>query len=309
MKKLITALLSAAIALGAAPAGAYALDPLHTATVDGVTYSFAVNDGNAEITSVSGAAGEITIPSELEGFKVTSIGDKAFFGQTALGFVYFPDSLENIGQSAFAGCTAMDQLAVPNNVKTIGSSAFMGCTSLVFASVGDGVTVIPDDCFFSCPSLREVYLPSKLERIGSEAFFGCPELDTLIPETVTEIGYNALGYTTSAHSSYSTQVDGFIVGGKVGSAAETYASENGFDFLDPDNYVAGDVNKDGRVDAKDASAVLAEYARASTGAELTFTPWQRYVGDIKPDMVIDANDASRILIEYARLSTTSDSAL
>ena len=125
-------------------------------------------------------------------------------------------------------------------------------------------------------------------------------------ESVTDIGYSAIGYQSDAHSSYTTKINGFIIGGKTGSSAEAYANEYGFDFLDPDNYLAGDVNKDGRVDAKDASTVLAEYGRASTGVELLFSPWQKIVGDMKPDKVIDANDASKILIEYARLSTLSD---
>ena len=57
MKKVIAALLSVSVLLGAAPLGAAALDPLHTVEQDGVTYSFAVSDGNAEIVSVSGSKG------------------------------------------------------------------------------------------------------------------------------------------------------------------------------------------------------------------------------------------------------------
>ena len=315
MKKLVTALLSGALMLGAVPAAAYAEgnSSEKTAEVDGVTYTYTIEDSDPAgitIMSVSEVEGAFTMPEKIDGYKVTGIYDKAFFGQTKLEFINLPNSIEYIGRSAFAGCTSMTELVIPDSVATIGDGAFMGCSKLLTASVGKGVREIPDDCFFSCPSLAEIYLPSNLTKIGDEAFFGCPKLDTLIPETVTEIGYRALGYQPAAHS-YSTamQVKGFIVGGKVGSAAETYAEENNFDFLDPDNYLEGDVNKDGKVDAKDASAVLSEYSRASTGAELTFTPWQKYVGDMKPDMVIDANDASRILIEYARLSTTSDSAL
>ena len=314
MKKLIAALLSAAVTLGAAPAAAHAEDTPSekTAEVDGVTYTYTIEDSDPAgitIMSTSEIVGTLTMPAEIDGHKVIGIYDKAFLGQTNLEFIYLPNSLEYIGDWAFAGCTSMTELVIPDSVGTIGDSAFMGCTDLFVAYIGEGVRELPDDCFFSCPSLKEVTLPSKLRKIGNEAFYGCPELDTVIPESVTEIGYSALGYEPSLHSSYSTRTDGFIVSGRVGSAAEAYAEENGFDFLDPDNYLAGDVNKDGRVDAKDASAVLAEYSRASTGAELKFTPWQKYVGDMKPDRVIDANDASRILIEYARLSTMSDSSL
>ena len=308
MKRFFALASAAVLAVCAVPASAYAEGDFdgHTAVVDGVTYTYTIEDSEPAgitIMSASPAEGTLTLPEEIDGHKVICINDKAFFGQTKLTYIYLPSTLERIGDSAFAGCTSLTQFDVPDSVSVIGLSAFMGCYNLKTVSVGKGVTEIPYECFFSCSSLKEAYLPDGLKTIGTEAFFGCPELDTLIPESVTEIGYSAIGYQSDAHSSYNAKINGFIIGGKTGSAAETYANKYSFDFLDPDNYLAGDINKDGKVDAKDASAVLSEYSRASTGADLTFTPWQRIVGDMKADKIIDANDASKILIEYARLST------
>ena len=303
MKKLIASLLSASVLLGAAPLGATALDPLHKVQQDGVTYSFAVADGNAEIVSVSGAKGSITVPSRLETYNVTAIGDKAFLGQTELEKAVLPKTLTAIGESAFAGCSALTELTIPDAVKTIGSGAFMSCYALVTVKIGSGVTVIPDDCFFSCPALTEVTLPAKLKSIGNEAFFGCPDIEVTIPETVTEIGSNALGMQADAHSSMIVRTEGFLIFGKKGTCAEEYAAEQGTDFLDPEDFLAGDVNDDSKVDAKDASAVLTEYSRASTGAALTFTKKQRIVSDMEADGAINSKDASKILIEYAKLST------
>ena len=303
MKKLIASLLSASVLLGAAPLGAAALDPLHTVKQDGVTYSFAVSDGNAEIVSVSGANGSITIPSKLETYSVTAIGDKAFLGQTELEKAVLPKTLTAIGGSAFAGCSALTELTIPDSVKTVGSSAFMSCYALGTVKIGSGVTAIPDDCFFSCPALTEVTLPAKLKSIGNEAFFGCPDVEVTIPSTVTEIGSNALGMQADAHSSMIVRIEDFLIFGKKGSIAEEYAAEQGIDFLDPDDFLAGDVNGDSKVDAKDASAVLTEYSKASTGAALTFSRKQRTIGDMDADGAINSKDASNILIEYARLST------
>lgn len=65
----------------------------------------------------------------------------------------------------------------------------------------------------------------------------------------------------------------------------------------PVNY--GDVNGDGRIDAVDASSVLAEYAAVSVGKPSTFTSSQRNLADMNKDGRVDAVDASTILSIYA----------
>lgn len=59
-----------------------------------------------------------------------------------------------------------------------------------------------------------------------------------------------------------------------------------------------DVNFDGLVDGRDASAVLTEYARISVGNEPLFTETQRYVADANGDGIITATDATDILTYY-----------
>ena len=65
----------------------------------------------------------------------------------------------------------------------------------------------------------------------------------------------------------------------------------------------GDVNTDGAVDAKDASAVLVAYAKASTGKDTDLTDEQKIAADINYDGHVDAKDASQILVYYSYLST------
>ena len=67
----------------------------------------------------------------------------------------------------------------------------------------------------------------------------------------------------------------------------------------------GDVNADGKVDAKDASMVLMAYARMSTGAEDGLTEKQRKAANVNGDDKVDAKDASSILAYYALVSTAS----
>ena len=74
--------------------------------------------------------------------------------------------------------------------------------------------------------------------------------------------------------------------------------------IEPD-YTLGDVNNDGKVDAKDASLVLVEYAKMSTGGTGDFTEVQKLAANVNSDSKIDAKDASFILTYYAMASTAS----
>lgn len=71
----------------------------------------------------------------------------------------------------------------------------------------------------------------------------------------------------------------------------------------PEDNGLGDANEDGKVDAKDASAILAEYAMMSTRGDSTFTDNQRNAADVNKDGKTDAKDASCILAYYAYIST------
>ena len=66
----------------------------------------------------------------------------------------------------------------------------------------------------------------------------------------------------------------------------------------------GDPNNDGKVDAKDATFVLGEYALRSTGAEAEPLPPEiETAADVNKDGFIDAKDASSILAYYSYIST------
>ena len=69
------------------------------------------------------------------------------------------------------------------------------------------------------------------------------------------------------------------------------------------NDIMGDVNSDGMVDGRDASAILSAYAKASLGEELEV---DMVLSDYDFNGIIDARDASAVLTEYAKSSVDSD---
>ncbi|MDE5935843.1 MAG: hypothetical protein K2G83_00330 [Ruminococcus sp.] len=69
-----------------------------------------------------------------------------------------------------------------------------------------------------------------------------------------------------------------------------------------DDIAMGDLNRDGMVNAADASAVLAEYSLLSTSGDSSFTEKQKLEADTNKDSVINAKDASNILEYYSYVS-------
>ena len=70
-------------------------------------YYAVLEDGTAEITGYDGLETELVIPSEIDGYTVTHIGDSAFFGCYSLTEITIPDSVTSIGDYAFADCNSL----------------------------------------------------------------------------------------------------------------------------------------------------------------------------------------------------------
>ena len=123
-----------------------------------------------------------------------------------------PDSVTKIGEHAFDNCYCLERVEISGSVKNIGDSAFNNCYWLTSLKIAEGV-----------------------ENIGAEAFFGCYRLSAVtIPSSVTDIGRNAFGYFIDYDVNYEeyVKVNGFTIYGVPGTAAETYAIENGFNFIE-----------------------------------------------------------------------------
>ncbi|MCQ2491266.1 MAG: Ig-like domain-containing protein [Ruminococcus sp.] len=70
-------------------------------------------------------------------------------------------------------------------------------------------------------------------------------------------------------------------------------------------YILGDTSGEGFIDSKDASEILAEYSRLSTGKG-TFTGSRAKAADVNGDGRINASDASDVLKYYSYVSTGGD---
>ncbi|MEG0546972.1 MAG: leucine-rich repeat protein, partial [Oscillospiraceae bacterium] len=203
----------------------------------------------------------ITIPNS-----VTSIGSAAFFNCTSLKDIIIPNSVISIGAGAFAGCTGLKSVTIGNSVTSIGDNAFEGCTGLMNLIIPNSVTSIATRAFASCTGLTSVTIPNSVISIGVGAFAGCTGFTSItIPDSVTSIGDMAFGY----YSDYE-KLPEFTIKGTKGSLAESYATANGFKFVEL-SLKLGDVTGDGRVTSGDAIAVLRAEAQLRTLTAEEFT--------------------------------------
>ena len=81
--------------------------------------TFEIADGQVTITDCSQSAkGELTIPAEIDGLPVTSIGDNAFSYCTSLTSITIGNNVTSIGNDVFIGCLNLKSVRIPEQFAT-----------------------------------------------------------------------------------------------------------------------------------------------------------------------------------------------
>lgn len=165
--------------------------------VDGIYYNLNTSAKTAEVTfGTTKYSLNVIIPSSINyqntNYKVTKIGNKAFYDCSKLTSVSIPNSVISFGEYAFYCCTGMKSIIIPNSVTTINRGAFCGCrmTSLI---IPNSVTTIDVFAFEYCSSLTSIMIGNGVTSIGEGAFEGCSSLTSItIPKNVKNIGKQVL---------------------------------------------------------------------------------------------------------------------
>ena len=118
----------------------------------------------------------ITIPAEVKGFKVISIGYQAFYEAKGIKSVIIPEGVTSINTHAFRECDYLASITLPKSLEKCGTGSFEDCAF--------GATVHISDLESWC----NVSLPS-WDLYGWHLFLNGEEVNNLvIPDGVTSIG-------------------------------------------------------------------------------------------------------------------------
>jgi subtilisin family serine protease len=166
---------------------------------------------NTLVSIMSNYQGALTIPSYLNGIRLTRIEQSAFHNQTGLTDITIQENITWIGQNAFAGCTGLRSMTIPfvgNSYSGAGHQHFghlFGASNaanqssfippllrtVTVTGSSDIFISIGANAFLNCSGLTDIVLPERLDSIGNNAFQGCTGLTNVVLPGVMSIGLGA----------------------------------------------------------------------------------------------------------------------
>ena len=221
------------------------------------------DDYTCTITKYNGSAANVTIPSEIDGYKVCGIGDYAFQSSN-MKSVYIPDTVTFLGFCAFNGCSSLKTVSIGSGLAVFwgqdfgqGFCAFDYCTALNSISVSasnnyysseDGIMYDKEKTYIELyPQGKKdttYTVPSTIKWLSSLSTNNNPYLKTItIPASVKDIYDYAVGYIRVGRSDPWQRVSGFTIKGYKDSVAEIYAKGNGFKFIEISDPTSVSLNK------------------------------------------------------------------
>ncbi len=202
----------------------------------------------------------VEIPSQIDGFTVTALGDGLFENSIYPNqLTVVPDTVRTIGNRVFYGVGGHSvwSVVLSDSVESIGTDVMRSCDTLLRVVIGSGVASIGSGSFTECPMLNglsvsaqnrhyssldgvlfdkektallcypdgkddAVYtVPDGVTTLAAGVFGGNTYLTTVtIPASVTSIGSRAFGFDSL-----------LTIAAPAGSYAAQYAADNGITLV------------------------------------------------------------------------------
>ena len=233
-------------------------DEFTAKTVEGIEMKFKVLDRQAKTCQVgwysgggslgssnrcieASTSGRVTIPGEVNGYKVTKIAGAAFFYANNVTEIVIPNTVSFIDDFAFSYTRQMKALHLPASVTTISYYAFADATGRTSITVDAGntvydsrnscnavietatnrmiagcatttfpatVTALAHATFYGCEDAKSFVISKSISSIGSQAFSYCRNLETLVVEEGNPIFDSREGCNAIIETATNTLVKG-----------------------------------------------------------------------------------------------------
>lgn len=188
--------------------------------VDISMLTYEIVDGEVTITDCDTSVTSVTIPSTIESYPVTKIGDEAFRDCLYIEELSIPNSVKSIGSNAFFNCISLKEFSVDENSPNFSTdengvlynkdkTALIYCadgTTLTEFIVSDSVTTIESGALSNCRKITQVsvdennpnyssdengilYNKDKTTLVSYPA--GKSFVEFTVPDSVTTIGNSA----------------------------------------------------------------------------------------------------------------------
>ena len=182
------------------------------ATVDGIAWTYKIisevnktcqiGEGERDKPAIADSiSGIVSVPAELDGYTVTTIGAWALYDRKNLTGVNLPATVTNIGRYGMDRSISLLTISKNNpvlsdrnaNIVVIDSTntVIFGCNG---STIPEGIVAIGEDAFRECSFPSVPQLPTSLRSVGTRAFFNCSGMMGLIlPEGLENIDTQGFG--------------------------------------------------------------------------------------------------------------------
>jgi len=146
------------------------------------------------LTSIGNAAfaGCSALESVAWSPAITEIADSMFCDCVKLSTFNIPENITSLGQYAFKN-TGITKLSLPKSIKTMGKDAFSWCGELTEVEFMEGMDLptLPRETFWKCSKLESFKLPTSTTIIDEKAFMDCTNLRILVLDNIQTINSEA----------------------------------------------------------------------------------------------------------------------
>ncbi len=215
-------------------------------------FTYTIKNNNATITAYSGTATTLTIPSTIDGYRVTEIGSHAFdeshtqTNGSSIVNVKVSEGITKIGDFAFVRCANLESIELPESLTSLGDQTFLNCTKLKNINIPSKIVQLGYSGFmFQGTGFEEFTIPKNVTSIPTSTFRSCKNLKKFIVYS-DEVVYgdnDVFQYCSSD----------LILYGNEGSTTQTFAKTHNFQFklISDEN---GDNDNSGNDDNKNTIA-------------------------------------------------------